>query len=113
MTAVQTPKRSGRHMAGRKATNAILMVIAWLVTAVALVFLVAILWSLFRQGVAGLNLDVFTMDTPAAGSRGGLRNAILGSLLMCVIGMVIALFFGLLSGTWLSEYARESKYGVV
>lgn len=109
--APPAPKRSASHMAGRKTANAVLMVIAWLVTAVALVFLVAILWSLVRQGIPGLKLDVFTMDTPATGSRGGLRNAIIGSLLMCVIGMVIALFFGLLSGTWLSEYAKNSRYG--
>lgn len=85
----------------------------WLATGVALVFLAAILWSLIRQGVGGLNLDVFTKSTPAPGSVGGLLNAILGSIMMCVVAMVGAGVVGVLAGTWLSEFAKESAYGKV
>jgi phosphate transport system permease protein len=60
-----------------------------------------------------MNIQVFTMDTPAPGSPGGLRNAILGSLMMCAIAMVLAVVFGVLAGTWLAEYAGDSLYGKV
>jgi phosphate transport system permease protein len=83
------------------------------VTAVALIFLAAILWSLLRQGIGGLNLDVFIKSTPAPGSQGGLANAIVGSILMCLLAMVIATVVGVLAGTWLAEYAGASRYGHV
>jgi phosphate transport system permease protein len=82
-------------------------------TGLALVFLVAILVSLLYNGVGGVNLDVFTMSTPATGSRGGLINAIMGSLMMCAVAMVLAIVIGILAGTWLAEFARDSAYGKV
>ncbi len=82
-------------------------------TLLALVFLVAILASLVINGIGGVNLDVFTMSTPASGSRGGLLNAIMGSLMMCAVAMVIAIVVGILAGTWLAEFARDSVYGKV
>ena len=85
----------------------------WAATGVALIALAAILWALVKQGVGGLNVDVFTMSTPAPGSRGGLLNAILGSILMCVAAMIGAVVVGVLAGTWLSEYAKRSRYGDV
>ena len=51
--------------------------------------------------------------TPAPGSRGGLRNAIVGSIMMCALGMVIAVVVGILAGTWLAEYGGDSRYGNV
>ena len=85
----------------------------WIVTALALVALAAILWSLLVQGLGGLNLDVFIKSTPAPGSPGGLANAIVGSIMMCVLAMVFALTIGVLAGTWLAEYSAGSKYGSV
>src|SRR5882757_6131464 len=42
-------------------------------------WLALILFTLFYNGLAGLNLAVFTQDTPPPGSTdGGLRNAIIG-----------------------------------
>jgi phosphate transport system permease protein len=72
-----------------------------------------VLWSLITQGVRGLNLDVFTMSTPAPGSRGGLANAIEGSIMMCLIAMAIAVTIGVLAGTWLAEYGGRSPYASV
>ena len=53
------------------------------------------------------------MDTPAPGSPGGLRNAIVGSIMMCAMAMLIAVVVGVLAGTWLAEYAGDSAYGKV
>ena len=82
-------------------------------TLLALVALALILWSLFVQGFGGLNLDIFTMSTPAPGSRGGLLNAITGSILMCLMAMVISVVVGILAGTWLAEYGKTSAYANV
>src|SRR2546423_1583791 len=80
-------------------------------TVIALAFLVAILWSLVINGVGGLNLEVFTRSTPAPGSAGGLANAIVGSLMLGACGMLVAIVIGILAGTWLAEYSRNSWYG--
>ncbi len=97
----------------RRVSNLVFSGFCIAVTAVALIFLAAILWSLLSQGIGGLNLDVFVKSTPAPGSQGGLANAIVGSILMCLLAMVIANAIGVLAGTWLAEYAGASRYGHV
>jgi phosphate transport system permease protein len=97
--------------ARRTYANTAFIAACTLATAIALVILVAILASLIVNGAGGLNLHVFTMDTPAPGSEGGLRNAIVGSLILCLYAMIGAVVVGVLAGTWLSEYARDSAYG--
>jgi phosphate transport system permease protein len=95
----------------RRLADYAFLAFCWAATTVALVALAAILWSLFRQGLAGLNAEVFTRSTPAPGSLGGLLNAIVGSVAMCAAAMLGAVVVGVLAGTWLSEYARQSGYG--
>ncbi|HEX7761287.1 MAG TPA: phosphate ABC transporter permease PstA [Caulobacteraceae bacterium] len=102
---------SQARVAGRRLSNSVFVVFCCAVTGIALVALTAILWSLVIKGVGGLNLDVFTMSTPAPGSEGGLLNAIVGSLMLCLMAMAICLTIGILAGTWLAEYAGNSKYG--
>jgi phosphate transport system permease protein len=97
----------------RRAANMAFEGFCVLVTLVALIALAAILWSLLRQGVGGLNLDVFTLSTPAPGSRGGLANAIVGSIMMAALAMVMAVVVGVLAGTWLAEFGGRSPYGGV
>ncbi|MGN6209743.1 phosphate ABC transporter permease PstA [Asticcacaulis sp.] len=97
----------------RKIANYIFIALCVIGTAIALGALALILWSLFTQGIGGMNLKIFTMDTPAAGSEGGLRNAIVGSILMCGVGMIIAVVVGILAGTWLAEIGGDTTYGHV
>ena len=100
-------------IARRKIGNSIFVAFCWLGAAVALTFLALILLSLITKGLGGIDIKIFTMDTPAPGSPGGLCNAILGSIMMCALAMVMALTIGVLAGTWLAEYAGQSLYGKV
>jgi phosphate transport system permease protein len=104
---------SAGRLVRRRATDIAFKVFCIFFTVLALTALAAILWSLLSQGLGGLNLDVFTMSTPAPGSRGGLANAIVGSIAMCALAMVMALGVGILAGTWLAEYGGRSAYGGV
>lgn len=97
----------------RTLANTVFIGFCFLVTFIALAALAAILWSLIGQGFKGIDLNVFTKDTPAPGSTGGLRNAILGSLMLCGFAMLGAAVVGVLAGTWLSEYGKESPYARV
>ena len=100
---------SGRSLA-RKAGNVLFVAFCGVATIIALVALTAIMASLLKQGLGGLNLDVFTKSTPAPGSTGGLSNAIVGTLMLCSIAMVIAVVVGVLAGTWLAEYGGDGWY---
>lgn len=95
----------------RKATNTIFVGLCGFATLVALGALVLILWSLVVNGIGGIDAHIFTMDQPAPGSPGGLRNGIVGSLMMCGLGMLIAVVIGILAGTWLAEYGGQTPYG--
>jgi phosphate transport system permease protein len=63
---------------------------------------------LLKNGLGGLSASVFTHDTPAPGSVGGLANAILGSVFMSVAAVIVGTPIGMLAGTWLAEYGRHS-----
>jgi phosphate transport system permease protein len=78
-----------------------------------LAILALILAVLFWQGFSGLSLAVFTQMTPPPGSAGGLLNAIVGSLLMTVIGVAIGAPLGLMAGTYLAEYGRNAWLAAV
>ena len=91
--------------------NRIAMIFSIITTGLGLFILAAILGELLWQGVGGLNVKVFTEVTPPPGSDGGLINAIYGSFMLTLVGIVIAAPIGLLAGTYLSEYARGSKIG--
>jgi phosphate transport system permease protein len=104
---------SAAKLARRRVGDVAFKAFCVIVTVVALTALAAILWSLVTKGLQGMNLDVFTRSTPAPGSRGGLLNAIVGSLMICILAMVLALCVGVLAGTWLAEYGGRSPYGAV
>ena len=99
--------------ARRRAFNGVFVVLCSIATVIALSALVMILWTLLSKGLGGIDGMIFTHDQPAPGSPGGLRNAIVGSLIMCGLGMAIALVIGILAGTWLAEYGAGTKYGHV
>lgn len=98
------------YYAGRKRKNAIRMTLCVLATAFGLSWLVMILATLLWNGVAGLNLAVFTQSTPPPGATaGGLANAIVGSLMMTFLGVGIGAPIGILAGTYMAEYGRNEK----
>lgn len=94
----------------RRVANAVFVGLCGFATLLALIALGLIMYSLVKQGVEGMNLDIFTKSTPAPGSPGGLINAIMGSILMCLGAMAIAVVIGLLAGTYLAEYGGDSAY---
>ena len=96
--------------AQRKTTDRIMMGLCWAAAVFGIAWLVLILFTLFWNGLAGLSLQVFTQDTPGPNSEtGGLRNAIVGSLVMTAIGGGIGTPIGILAGTYMAEYGRHSR----
>ena len=94
----------------RRITNWIALSLSVLATLIGLGFLAWILWETLRQGISALDLKLFTKIT-AYGADGGLANAMVGSLIIDLIGIAIATPIGVLAGTWLAEYANRTKLG--
>jgi phosphate transport system permease protein len=65
---------------------------------------------LFSNGFAALDWNIVSQDTPAPGTEGGgLRNAIVGSLLMVGLSVLVATPVGILAGIYLTEFGDQSK----
>jgi phosphate transport system permease protein len=97
----------------RRRRNAIWTVLAYAATAFGLMWLALILGALIWKGLGGLSLDVFTKSTAPPGVAGGLLNAIVGSLIVTIVGLVISAPLGILAGTYLAEYGRHTRLAVV
>lgn len=97
-----------RHLQ-RQLWNYLFVGLTSLATAVAVGALILILVSLVTNGLGGFDWHVFTLDQPPPGEVGGLRNALVGSLIMCGAAMVIAVVLGILAGTWLAEYGDGNR----
>lgn len=94
--------------ARRRAVNGVFLVLSTAAAAIGIIALVLILYALLSNGFGGLSAAVFTQNTPAPGSAGGLANAIFGSVLMSVVAVIIGTPIGMLAGTYLAEYGRHS-----
>jgi phosphate transport system permease protein len=87
----------------------LMMALSWAAALASLTVLCVILGTLVYKGLSALSPEVFTTDTPPPGSTGGLRNAIVGSLMMTVLGTVVGTPIGILAGTYLAEYGRHAR----
>jgi phosphate transport system permease protein len=102
-----------RRRTARKIANFAALTLSGLATAIGLFFLGAILWTLLKNGFAGVSTALFTQNTPPPGNEGGLLNAIYGSVVMTLIGILIGAPVGMLAGTYLAEYGRTSRLSSV
>lgn len=94
----------------RRRTNLIGLTLSMMAMCLGLVALLWILFVLFSNGFAALDITLFTNDTPAPGSEGGgLRNAIVGSLMIVGLSVLISTPVGILAGIYLTEYGDTSK----
>jgi phosphate transport system permease protein len=99
-------KRLLRHRIG--------IVLSVLAMALGLAVLTWILGTLLVKGLGGLSMNMFIHDTPAPGTEGGgLRNAIIGSLMMVGLSTLVSTPIGILAGVYLAEYGERNKFAQV
>ena len=92
----------------RRRSDTIVKILCIGATAIGLLLLASILYTLLVRGLGGLSLSVFTTMTKPPGSGGGLLNAILGTLIQTAIGTAVGTPIGLMVGTYLAEYGQGS-----
>ncbi|HEY4113397.1 MAG TPA: phosphate ABC transporter permease PstA [Rhizomicrobium sp.] len=97
----------------RRITNGIFLSLSVASAMLGLVALAFILGALIVNGVAGLNLKVFTEMTPPPTVEGGLLNAIVGSLIMSGLAVAAGTPIGIFAGTYLAEYGRHTRIAFI
>jgi len=95
----------------RRIINAIAMVLSLSAAIIGLFFLGWILWTTFSKGLPALSWSLFTTTTAPPGEPGGLANALVGSLVLCLSAVLWATPVGIAAGTYLAEYANHTKRG--
>jgi len=94
----------------RRRANAQGLILSMAAMGLGLAVLLWILFVLLSNGLAAVDWNMFTKDTPAPGSEGGgLRNAIVGSLMMVGLSVLVSTPVGILAGIYLTEYGDQSK----
>ncbi|GBQ95985.1 phosphate ABC transporter permease PstA [Asaia lannensis] len=101
------PRATQRLIMDRLATGLSLTATAILVLA-----LVSILWTLLWNGLAGLSIAALLHPMGPPGSNGGLANAIIGSLIQTAVALLIATPVGLGCGIYLSEFGNGSRFAM-
>ena len=97
----------------RRVKSSLIMALCWSASLVGIGVLIIILGTLLVKGASGLSSVILVQDTPPPGAAGGLRNAIVGSLIMTSLGVVIGTPIGILAGTYMAEYGRYTRLTVI
>ena len=100
--------RSASLLLRRKITDRMATGLSWLAMLIVVCVLGSILWTLIKNGLAGLSINLFTHSMAAPGQNGGLANAIMGSLLQTGLAILLGTPAGLLTGIYLAEYGANS-----
>ena len=92
LSALAASERLRATSRSRRAKDRALEICAWAALVVAVIPLVAIGAFLVSQGIHSLSLEFFTADPPGdlSATGGGIRNAVVGTLLMTGLATVIA-----------------------
>jgi phosphate transport system permease protein len=98
----------------RTMVNAVVLTLSGMAAFLGLFMLAWILGDVAIKGFTSINWQFFTeLPAPPGTLGGGLANAIVGTLLMTVTAALIAVPFGVLAGTYLSEFGRDTVLGKI
>jgi phosphate transport system permease protein len=95
-----------KHIRRRKIVSSVFVAFCAASVLLALIPLALILFFVVSQGIQALNVAFFiNMPTPVGEAGGGMANAIVGSIIVVVLGALFAVPVGIVSGIYASEYA--------
>ena len=94
----------------RRRTSGFILGLCWLAAGLGISVLFIILGTLIVRGAGALSAHLLVQDVPPPGATGGgLRNAIVGSLILTFLGTAIGTPIGILAGTYMAEYGRHER----
>jgi phosphate transport system permease protein len=90
----------------RKWSNRLMLVLSSGAAGLGILILTIIMGYTLVHGIAYLNLDFLTQAAKPVGEvGGGMRNEIIGTLILVVLGSIIAVPIGLMAGVFLVEFS--------
>ncbi len=105
---------SERGYLRRMWSNRIMLSLSSAAAGIAILILALILGYTLVNGIAFLNLDFLTQAAKPVGEvGGGMRNEIIGTFILVLLGSIIALPIGLMAGIFLSEFASPKMADTV
>jgi phosphate transport system permease protein len=98
--------------AGRKRKDLIMRSLLGLGTVAALVPLVLVLWYVVKRGIGAWSWHFFSTDPTGSflGDPGGIKSAILGTIMMVALATLIAVPIGVGVALYLTEYGKDSWF---
>jgi phosphate transport system permease protein len=98
----------------RKWLNRLMLGLSSAAAGFGILILALILGYILANGIAFLNLDFLTQTAKPVGEvGGGMRNEILGTVILIVLGSIIGLPVGLMAGIFLAEFASPRAAAAV
>ncbi|MCP4181356.1 MAG: phosphate ABC transporter permease PstA [bacterium] len=97
----------------RKVTDHIFTVLCFFSLLIGVIALSSIIITLFMKGINAVNFRLFFENLPPLGQVGGLKNAILGSVLITGVAIIFSAPIGILIATYLTEFPSKGKFGAV
>ncbi len=91
----------------RKFKDRVFLSLARIFTFLAVLPLVLLLSYVFIKGISSVNLDFFMhLPAPVGEAGGGMGNAIVGTVLIVLIGCLFSIPVGIFGGLWLAESGK-------
>ena len=98
------------NIAGRKTKASVIQWLLFLVTALAIVILAALIWDITSSGARWLSLDLLTNTPSRKPEEAGLRPALLGTLWVIGLTALFAFPVGVGAAVYLEEYAPNNRW---
>jgi phosphate transport system permease protein len=98
------------NLARRKTRAAVVQALLFLVTALAIVILAALIWDIASSGARWLSLDLLTNTPSRKPEEAGLRPALLGTLWVIGFTALFAFPVGVGAAVYLEEYAPNNRW---
>jgi phosphate transport system permease protein len=89
----------------RRLTEKLVSVVALLSALLAVLLLALVLGSVIAKGLSTIDLDFFTKSSALFGEKGGIADALVGSMLIVAMATIIAVPIAILVAIYIAEYA--------
>ena len=90
--------------------NRVVLGLSSLSAAIGMGFLFWILYVLVANGIDAINWNIFIFEgAPPGNAESGLRQALIGQVLLVGVATLVGVPLGVLAGTYLSEYGQQSR----
>jgi phosphate transport system permease protein len=115
MSAISSAGRLPRVSGRRRRTDQFMRGLLVVLTIIALIPLVLVVYYLLHKGLSAWSGSFFTTDPNGnfLGYPGGIKSAILGTIEIVALATLISVPIGIAVALWLTEYGKESWFANV